>query len=81
MDQKLIEQNSIINKNLEIINTQQKDNDELHDELDAMVNKVTMLTEDNRRFYSENHELQTKYKALKHSYKELDGNNSDNLKN
>lgn len=40
-DSQLAEQNNVIQKNLDVIQQQQKDNDDLHDELDVLVSKVT----------------------------------------
>ena len=40
-DSQLTEQNNVIQKNLDVIQQQQKDNDDLHDELDVLVSKVT----------------------------------------
>ena len=74
MDAKLTEQNNVINQNIEVIQSQQKDIDQLNDELDALVNKVALLTDDNKRFYEENLSQSLQIKSLKLTIKESQSN-------
>ena len=68
-DSQLAEQDNVIQKNIEVIQSQQKDNEELHDELDILVNKVTQLTEDNQHFYEKDKTKSLQIKNLKESLK------------
>jgi len=68
-DAQLAEQNMVIHKNCDVIQQQQKDTEDLHDELDALVSKVTQLTDDNQRFYDEDLNKTMIIKNLKDSVK------------